>query len=220
MQRVIVFGAGGHGRGTLEILRARIAAGLPTPMPMAFADDDETHHGRELGGLRVEGGSAWVLEQVGPDVGVILALASTKAKRAVADKLAAASTRYASAVHPGVILGTGTTVADGAIVNAGVVTAYDARIESHTTVNLNATIGHDCVVGTYATVAPGVNVAGNVTIGDGAEVQTNATLVPGVRIGAWASVGPGSVVLRDVADGALVFGNPAKSMPRLGGAAS
>lgn len=44
----------------------------------------------------------------------------------------------------------------------------------------------------------------------GATIGANATIVCGVTIGAYALVGAGAVVTRDVADHALVVGNPAR----------
>jgi len=44
----------------------------------------------------------------------------------------------------------------------------------------------------------------------GAKIGANATLLPGVTIGVDALVGAGSVVVRDVPDGAIVAGNPAR----------
>ena len=44
----------------------------------------------------------------------------------------------------------------------------------------------------------------------GAALGANATIVCGVTIGKWAMVGSGSVVTKDVADHALVVGNPAR----------
>ncbi len=44
----------------------------------------------------------------------------------------------------------------------------------------------------------------------GAKIGANATLLPGVVIGLNALVGAGSVVVRDVPDGAIVAGNPAR----------
>lgn len=47
-------------------------------------------------------------------------------------------------------------------------------------------------------------------IGRNAKIGANSTLLPGVRIGANALVGAGSVVVRDVPEGAVVAGNPAR----------
>jgi UDP-2-acetamido-3-amino-2,3-dideoxy-glucuronate N-acetyltransferase len=46
----------------------------------------------------------------------------------------------------------------------------------------------------------------------GATIGANATVVCGVTIGRYAFVGAGAVVTRDVADHALVFGNPARAI--------
>ena len=45
---------------------------------------------------------------------------------------------------------------------------------------------------------------------EGATVGANATIVAGVTIGRYAMVGAGAVVLRDVPEQAMVFGNPGR----------
>jgi len=47
-------------------------------------------------------------------------------------------------------------------------------------------------------------------VAQGASIGANATILPGIRIGAGAMIGAGSVVTRDVPDGAVVYGNPAR----------
>jgi acetyltransferase-like isoleucine patch superfamily enzyme len=44
----------------------------------------------------------------------------------------------------------------------------------------------------------------------GASVGAAAVILPGLRVGAWSMIGAGAVVTRDVADHALVVGNPAR----------
>jgi len=44
----------------------------------------------------------------------------------------------------------------------------------------------------------------------GASIGSNATLLPGITIGRGAMVGAGSVVTSDIADHAIVVGNPAR----------
>jgi acetyltransferase-like isoleucine patch superfamily enzyme len=50
-----------------------------------------------------------------------------------------------------------------------------------------------------------------------ASIGSNATILCGVTVGEEAIVGAGSVVIRDVAAGAIVAGNPAKVIRRLKG---
>jgi len=216
--KLVLVGAGDHGRGTLEIVRARLAAGLDVPAPLGFVDDDPARRGAAPGGLPVLGDLAWLAERAPAerDWFAVIALAQPRAKQAIAARLAATGVRFTAVVHPSAIIGAGTTLGDGAIVGAGVVIAYDTNVGRHTTINLNATVGHDCVVGEFATIAPGVNLTGRVSIGEGAQLQTNAAVVPGLSIGAWARIGPGAVVLKDVPPGEFWFGNPARRMPELG----
>jgi UDP-2-acetamido-3-amino-2,3-dideoxy-glucuronate N-acetyltransferase len=47
-------------------------------------------------------------------------------------------------------------------------------------------------------------------VGQGATIGANAVIVCGVTIGRYAMIGAGAVVTRDVAEFALVFGNPAR----------
>jgi len=46
----------------------------------------------------------------------------------------------------------------------------------------------------------------------GASIGANATIICGVTIGSYAMIGAGAVVTKDIADYALVVGNPAKQI--------
>jgi acetyltransferase-like isoleucine patch superfamily enzyme len=56
---------------------------------------------------------------------------------------------------------------------------------------------------------------GGVTVRRLARIGANSTLLPGVVVGTNALVGAGSVVTRDVPDGAVVAGNPARVVGRV-----
>jgi len=213
VSQLVLIGAGGHGRGTLEILKARRRAGYEVPEIAGFVDDSADDGDRSIGGVPLLGKVEWLLRRVDDGYQAIIALASSAAKKKIAQRLDQRGIAWQTAVHPSAIIGEGTSIGAGAIIGAGVVIAYDTVIGCHTTINLNATVGHDCRIGDYSTVAPGVNITGNVSLGECVEIQTNATLVPGLVIGREVGIGPGSVVLRDLAEGQQVFGNPARPVP-------
>ena len=48
----------------------------------------------------------------------------------------------------------------------------------------------------------------------GARIGAHALLLPGVVVGKGALVGAGAVVTRDVPDGSIVVGNPARELRR------
>jgi maltose O-acetyltransferase len=60
-------------------------------------------------------------------------------------------------------------------------------------------------------------VRGRIVIGDDAWIGTGVIILPNVTIGRAAIVGAGAVVTRDVADGAVVVGVPARVVGRSDG---
>jgi len=48
-----------------------------------------------------------------------------------------------------------------------------------------------------------------------AKIGANATILPGIRIGIGALVGAGAVVTKDVSEGAVIAGNPAREIGRV-----
>jgi len=205
-ERIVLVGAGDHGRGVLEILR-RLGHAV-----LGFVDDNPA--AAPVDGLPVLGSTAWLAENLASlDAKLLLALSSPSAKEKLAARLNAAGARWGRAVHPSADLAPSVTVGDGAIVNAGAAIVYEAQLGAHVTVNLNATIGHHVVLGDFSTVAPGANVLGKVRIGTGCQIHANAVVLPSLSVGDGAVVGAGSVVIRDVAAGTTVFGNPARALP-------
>jgi sugar O-acyltransferase (sialic acid O-acetyltransferase NeuD family) len=210
--KVVIIGAGDHGRGTLEIFR-EAGRHNGAPRVLGFLDDAPHKQGIDIAGATVLGGLDWIEAHGGPEIGYIIGIADTRVKQRIACCLATKQLTFVPAIHPSVIVASGVSIAPGAIINAGVAIAYDTVIEAHTTVNLNATVGHDCIVGRFSTVAPGANIAGRVHVGEGSDIGLNATIGKGLRIGEWSVIGPGTVVIKDVAAQQTLFGNPARVVP-------
>jgi maltose O-acetyltransferase len=51
-------------------------------------------------------------------------------------------------------------------------------------------------------------------VGNNVKIGVNATLRPFVKVGDGARIGAGSVVVKDVAAGTTVYGNPARPRPK------
>ncbi|MBM3285922.1 MAG: acetyltransferase [Candidatus Eisenbacteria bacterium] len=213
---IVIVGSGGHGRGILEILRAAAEAGGFPCTVVGFLDDDPSRRDAEPAGLKVYGSVRVAGDFIREGHRFLIGVGEPKARREVALRLAELGAVFAIAVHPRATLYGGITISPGAVVGAGATIAASTRLGEHTLVNLNATVGHDCVLEPFATVGPGANVGGNVRLGEAAFVGMNGSVLPGRSIGAEGQLGAGSVLLEDLEAGAIAFGVPARIVGRVG----
>lgn len=126
------------------------------------------------------------------------------------DAMAVGLVQTRSLVDPTAAVARTAVVHRGAFVGAGAVVAALAEVGDFALVNRSASVGHHASVGAFASLGPGCVLGGEVTVGRGAFVGVGAVLAPGVTIGSNATVGAGAVVVRDVDEGDIVVGNPAR----------
>jgi sugar O-acyltransferase (sialic acid O-acetyltransferase NeuD family) len=117
--------------------------------------------------------------------------------------------RFERLVHPSVVLSRRTAIAAGSSLDAGVVVAGFSSIGPHVRFGRRASIGHHTAVGAFTTIHPGATISGNCDIGSGVTIGSGAVVIDGITIGDGAVVAAGAVVIRHVAAGSMVAGNPA-----------
>jgi sugar O-acyltransferase (sialic acid O-acetyltransferase NeuD family) len=202
---LILFGAGGHGKVVLD-------AALRLPIPVAVVVDDKPVTDQLLG-IRVMASTTaeWLdLRQFR----FLVAVGENDIRGRIFRKLESRGGLPINIIHPGATvarsarLGRGIAVCAGAVINPG------ALIGDNCIVNTSASIDHDCVVGDHVHLCPGVHLAGAVKVGNGTMIGTGAVVLPGIQIGKGCVVGAGAVVNRDLPEGVVAFGVPAKVQRR------
>jgi sugar O-acyltransferase (sialic acid O-acetyltransferase NeuD family) len=174
-------------------------------------------HGTEFCGAPVLGGK----EQLGLlwDRGirhVLLGFGDCKMRLELTEYLEARGFSLPVMAHPrstvaaDAVLGSGTVIAAGAVVNPG------ATLGRSVIVNTLASVGHECRIGDAVHVSPGANLAGRVTVGRATQIGIGAKVIERIQIGAGVVVGAGAVVVRDIPDDAVAYGVPARVMRALG----
>ena len=108
-------------------------------------------------------------------------------------------------------------IGEGSIVCSGNILTTNIRLGKHVHLNLGCTVGHDAVLGNFATLAPGVHISGWVTLEPSVYIGTGASVINGVEgepliIGRNAVVGAGACVIRNVPPNTTVVGIPAKPL--------
>lgn len=209
-ERVIILGAGGHGRVVAEVLRQM---GWTSNL---FLDDDPKRLESLIEGRRIMGPITQPVLAILASEGIAnftVGIGSVNAEgcalRGKLYKMAlGAGLRAVTAVSStAVVLGhleTGVFVGPGAIVMPG------ALVAANSIINTGAIVEHDCRVGWSSHVAPGAVLAGGVVLGELVHVGAGAVVKQGLTIGKGATIGMGAVVLADVGPGVTVVGNPAR----------
>jgi sugar O-acyltransferase (sialic acid O-acetyltransferase NeuD family) len=210
--RLLIFGASGHGKVIAD------AATLAGWRVIGFADDDPGKRGvlllgHEVLAIGVDGAARLLAEH---DAHFVVGIGAGRARERRFGRLLDRGGRPATIVHPEATVAGSARIGDGSAVFAGAVINPDATVGVDCIVNTAATLDHDCVLGDHAHLSPGVHCGGGVTIGAGTHVGIGASIIQGIRIGAGVVIGAGSVVIRDVPDGVVAFGGPARVVRQLG----
>lgn len=137
----------------------------------------------------------------------VLGIGDNRIRRQVALK---GERKYTLLIHPKATISSRAGVNIGTIVMAGVTVNSGAKIGKHCIVNTNASVDHECIIEDYVHLSPNVALGGGVIVGEGTHVGIGVSVIQGVTIGKWCVVGAGAVVIRDIPDGSIAVGNPAR----------
>ena len=91
-------------------------------------------------------------------------------------------------------------------------TLADTKIYDYAKIDNLVHIAHNCHIRSGAYVIAGAEVSGGVVVGENSWISPNACVLQKVKIGANSLVGLGAVVTKNVEDGVIVAGNPAKML--------
>jgi sugar O-acyltransferase (sialic acid O-acetyltransferase NeuD family) len=96
------------------------------------------------------------------------------------------------------VIGEGTILMHGSLVNVGVLVGANCIINSQ------ALIEHDVEIADHCHISTGAKVNGSVRIGKGSFIGSGSIVKEGVKIGAEVVIGAGQLILKDVPDGMTI----------------
>jgi len=206
--RLVIWGAGEHALVVAEIVRLRAEYEL-----IGWLDDvNVDREGSQYAGLPILGGREQLehLHDRGVDH-IALAMGRCEARLRLAELLRGSEYGLPAIIHPRASIGTDVPVGEGTVIKAGAIIDVGARIGAAVIVS-HAIVGHGSLLEDGAMLAGGVCLAGRVQIGRGSFVGAGVTVKDRIRIGRGCLIGAGALVVRDIPDGFVAYGLPARAV--------
>lgn len=204
-KRVVVYGAGGHGKVVAEVLTASGYA------VMGFLDDDPVAIGTTNLEFPVFAVAEWLASH--QEAEVALGIGDNHDRERGALRIKESGGSLITAVHPAAVISGTAKLAEGVVVMAGAVLNAECEIGKGAIVNSGAIVEHDVKVGSYAHLSPNCTTGGGAQIGSYTLVGMGASVLPLKKVGTDCTIGAGAVVVNDIPDNCVAFGVPAKIQP-------
>ncbi|GGB71970.1 transferase [Flavobacterium suaedae] len=140
----------------------------------------------------------------------ILGIGDNNIRVKIAQKLEAKGKELSNVIHPDASISTKVNIGSGNFIARNVAVNPLANISNYCILNTGSIIEHECSIEDGVHIAPGAVLAGNVSVGEKSFVGANTVIKQGIKIGRNVTIGAGAVVVKDVPDNKIVYGNPAK----------
>ena len=98
-----------------------------------------------------------------PDELMVIAIGDNKIRRLITQKIRHS---FGKVIHPTAVIDEDVLIHHGSVIMHGCIIQAGTIIASHTIINTRVSVDHDCGIGEYVHLAPGVTLCGNVQIGD------------------------------------------------------
>lgn len=213
MDKVIIFG----GKGTAVVVAEQIYDAQVKHKAniefLGFAFDDESY-GSEINGFPVLAKTTEVFEKYknNNDVKFIFQIYRQDIlpeRIKLKQSYGIPESRFLTFIHPSCTVAKSATIGAGSVIMANTVINPNVKIGKFCTIQSNALVGHDAIMGDYNFIAAHAIVA-NITMGNRNFIGINASTNNFITIGDDCFVAMGSNVIKSIESGGKVMGNPAK----------
>lgn len=209
-RKVIIIGSSGHSKVVIDIFEKE-----DTYQIIGLLDDFRKS-GEGTLGYKVIGKVADLpdLLSKNPNCKLFIAIGDNWDRKQVLDKINDINPNidFVSAIHPSAQIGKNVRIGKGVAIMAGAIINSDTVIEDFTIINTKASIGHDCKMFKFSSLAPDATIGGNVSIGEFSAISIGATITNRISIGKHTLIGAGALLMKNCGDNLVMYGIPAKKI--------
>ncbi len=210
MKRLAIVGAGELGR---QILHLSLQDSEITVV--GFYDDNIPAGTTATGPCKVVGATKDILRDYHANAFDCLAIAigyrHMNQRKALFDRF---STKipFVTLVHSSCQIDGSAKIGNGTMLYPGCIIDKNVVVEDNVLLNLGVVIAHDSVVGSHCYLAPRAVLSGFVSVRDRCFLGTGAIISDTIEIVSNCIVGAGAVVVKNIDEGGVYVGNPAKKI--------
>lgn len=196
MNRLIIIGAGGHGK---VIADAALKNGYTN---ICYIDDHATG---DVMGFPIIGTSADIEHLNDGSTDFIIGIGNNAVRKTIAETY---NVNWVSIIHPSAQIAFHTEIGKGTVVMANAVVNVCATVGEHCIINTGAIVEHDNVIENYAHISPNAALGGTVRIGSLTHVGIGATVKNNTEICSDCTIGAGAVVVKNIKEPGTYVGVP------------
>ena len=202
MNRLIIIGAGGHGRVVADIAR------LNGYNDIRFLDDSDIS---VSGGYHVVGKVDEYVKYT-DNSDFIVAIGNNKVRRNILETVQKNGANIVTLIHPAAVIAENVNIGKGSVVMSGAVVNCGTVIGVGVIINTCSSVDHDCIVEDYVHISVGSHLAGTVKIGECTMIGAGATVINNISICENCVIGAGAVVVKNIKEKGTYVGVPAKKV--------
>lgn len=195
-EKIIIFGAGGHGKSIIDLIRAE------GKYDLAGLVDDSLVVGSQMMGVPVLGNRAClpglVRSGIHLAVNAVGGIGDPALRISVFEILEDSGFEFPAVVHPRAFIEPSAHLADGVQVLAMAYIGSEAKVGFGSIVNYGAILSHEVSLGKYVNISPGAMLAGRVEVGDSTQIGMGATINLDILVGRAVRIGNSAVIKKNV----------------------
>ena len=198
MNRLVIIGGGGHGRVVADIGKC-LGYG-----EIAFLDDAPEGN---FPFPRL--GNCGEIGKYVPGSDFVVAIGNAAVRRKLQLRVRELGGKVVTLIHPRAVVASSAVIGCGTVVMAGGIVNPGARIGEGVIINTAGTVDHDCEIGDFVHVSVGAHLCGTVRVGPDTWIGAGATVINNIAICGSCMIGAGAVVVKDIVRAGTYIGVPA-----------
>ena len=212
IDKLIIIGAGGHGRVAADIadqMKIPTIKFLDFSWNNKYLTIEKNYHNTEnYWDIIGKPDKATISDLVFKNFKFFVAISNNKERKSFFDLIGIEN--IISLIHPSSTISNNVEILNGTMISANVAINVLSKIGYGSIINTGSIIDHDCQIGNFVHIGPGVNIAGKVIIKNFSSIGLGSNIIQNISIGKNAFIGAGSLVLDNISDDVIAYGLPAK----------